>query len=154
MNNKTLIVAGSLSLFAALAHIAIIFGGPEWYRFFGAGEQMATLAAQGSMQPAVVTALIAGVLAIWGLYGFAGAGLLPRLPLQKFALVAISFIYLLRALSGLFIAGMSLGSIDHAYLDELREQQGFMLVSSFICLVFGLTYAIGTAQVWSRLSKV
>ena len=36
--NPWLICGGWLSLAAASAHIACIFGGPDWYRFFGAGE--------------------------------------------------------------------------------------------------------------------
>ncbi len=43
--NTPLIIGGYLSFVAALLHISCIFGGPEWYRFFGAGERMATLAA-------------------------------------------------------------------------------------------------------------
>jgi hypothetical protein len=36
-----------LSAAAALLHIAVIVGGAEWYRFFGAGEGMARLAERG-----------------------------------------------------------------------------------------------------------
>jgi len=43
-------IAGCLSLLASLAHLAIIVGGPSWYRFFGAGEQLATMAEQGLLR--------------------------------------------------------------------------------------------------------
>jgi len=39
--NLWLIVAAALSGLAALLHVAIVFGGGPWYRFFGAGERMA-----------------------------------------------------------------------------------------------------------------
>jgi hypothetical protein len=39
--NRPLLWGGALSLVAALLHIAIIVGGPAWYRFFGAGEALA-----------------------------------------------------------------------------------------------------------------
>lgn len=38
MRDKWLIAGGLLSAAAALLHIAVIVGGPDWYRFFGAGE--------------------------------------------------------------------------------------------------------------------
>ena len=42
--NILLVVAGALSALAALAHIGCIYFGASWYRFFGAGEQMAIMA--------------------------------------------------------------------------------------------------------------
>jgi hypothetical protein len=42
-----LILAGAGSLAASILHLACIAGGPEWYRFFGAGERMARMAARG-----------------------------------------------------------------------------------------------------------
>jgi hypothetical protein len=96
--NPWLVGAGLLSAAAALLHLAIIVGGPDWYRFFGAGEGMARMAEQGSARPTLITLGIAAVLAIWAAYAFAGAGLLPRLPLLRTALVAITAVYLLRGL--------------------------------------------------------
>ena len=52
--NKWLIGAALMSLAASLAHIGAILGGGDWYRFFGAGEQMARLAEAGSPRPAIV----------------------------------------------------------------------------------------------------
>ena len=42
--NPFLIAGGVLSALASLLHIAVIAGGPAWYRFFGAGEGMARMA--------------------------------------------------------------------------------------------------------------
>ena len=42
-----LLIGGELSVVAALLHIACMFGGPDWYRFLGAGEGMARAAARG-----------------------------------------------------------------------------------------------------------
>ena len=35
----SLVVGAGLSIVAALLHVACIFGGPSWYRFFGAGDR-------------------------------------------------------------------------------------------------------------------
>jgi putative oxidoreductase len=152
MSNRTLIVAGSLSLVAALAHVAVIIGGPDWYRFFGAGEEMASMAEQGALYPALLTALIAAVLATWGLYAFAAAGLIRRLPLMKTALVIITTIYLLRGLAGLLGVALA-GSVDNPYLNELQKEATFIWISSLICLVFGAAYLFGTLRAWPQLVK-
>lgn len=49
--NNQLFIAGSLSILAALLHISCIFGGPDWYLFFGAGQRMAQLAAKATRTP-------------------------------------------------------------------------------------------------------
>jgi hypothetical protein len=141
--NPWLIAAGTLSAAAALLHLAVIAGGPDWYRFFGAGERMARAAERGSATPALMTVAIASVLALWAAYAFAGAGLIRRLPLLRTGLVAISAIYLAR---GLFV--LSPSSFARPDLSA-----GFMLWSSLIVLAFGLAYAIGTWRAWPYLSK-
>ena len=139
--NPWLIVGGSLSLAAALLHLAVIAGGPDWYRFFGAGEGMARAAARGSLMPAVITLGIAGILAIWAAYAFAGAGVIRRLPLMRTALVVISAIYLAR---GMLILSPSASD---------QPDATFMLWSSLVVLGYGIAYAVGTWRAWPHLSK-
>jgi hypothetical protein len=131
---------------AALLHVCIIFGGPDWYRFFGAGERMARQAARGSAYPTVVTAGIASILGVWALYGLSGAGVIRRLPLLRPALVLIAGVYLARGTLGvplvLFVEGQ--------YAGELKGRMTFMVVSSLICIFLGLCYAFGAARVWHR----
>ena len=141
--NRWLIAAGCMSLAASLLHLVCIVGGPDWYRFFGAGEPIARAAERGSWVPAAMTAGIAGVLALWAAYAFAGAGLIRRLPLMRTALVAISAIYLAR---GSFI--FAPGAFDRPDLTP-----SFMLWSSLIVLVIGMTYAVGTWRAWASLER-
>lgn len=136
-------VAGVLSAIAALLHVAIIFGGPDWYRFFGAGEVMARAAERGSLGPAIITAGIATILAVWAAYAFSGAGLIRRLPLLRTALVLISAIYLLRAFA-----------VVPALLLDLEPLTPFLLWSSAIVLVYGAAYAIGTWAAWPKLKPL
>lgn len=135
---KTLLfVAGSLSVMASLIHIAIIIGGAEWYRFFGAGEQMARLAESGSPYPALVTTGIAAILLVWGLYAYSAAGLLLKLPFIRFVLSLVTFIYLARGLAGITLPFVS----QHPII--LQQSLSFWLISSTICIAFGLTYLAG-----------
>jgi hypothetical protein len=46
-----LLAGAALSAIASALHVAIIFGGPGAYRFFGAGERFAQLDAAGSHVP-------------------------------------------------------------------------------------------------------
>lgn len=140
--NPALIIGGVLSAAASVLHLAVIVGGPDWYRFFGAGEDMARMAEQGSLIPTLVTLGIAGVLALWSAYAFAGAGLILRLPLMRTALVLISAIYLLRGLV-----------LIPAFLLNPGGVLPFVLWSSLIVLVYGLAYAVGTWSAWPTLSS-
>ncbi|MDI1327400.1 MAG: hypothetical protein PSV23_11445 [Brevundimonas sp.] len=139
-SNPWLLIGGALSAAASLAHLAVIVGGPRWYAAFGAGKRMVRLAEQGAPSATLITLGIAAVLAVWAAYAFSGAGLLPRLPLLRLGLVAISAVYLIRAL--VFVPAVML---------QTGQAGTFAWVSSAIVLVFGLAYAIGTWTTWGTL---
>ncbi|WP_448246143.1 hypothetical protein [Thalassotalea agariperforans] len=139
--NKPLMFGALFSAFAALAHVGCIVFGGDWYRFFGAGEEMALMAEAGDAYPTIVTSVIVLILSIWSLYGLSGAGIIAKLPLIRIALVIISSIYILRGVSFVFLMPM---------LPE--NSLVFWLVSSTICLSIGMLYSIGTYQSWSKLS--
>ncbi len=140
--NPWLVAGGAMSLVAAIVHIACIFGGPDWYRFFGAGEPIARAAERGSLVPPLLTLAIASILAIWAAYAFAGAGLLPRLPLMRSALVAITAVYLARGLMVFYPPLLARSDLSAA----------FIFWSSSIVLIIGVCYAIGTWRAWPALS--
>lgn len=135
--NVYLITGGVLSFIAGLLHIAIIFGGAEWYRFFGAGEELALMAEQGSWYPGFITFGIATVLFIWGFYALSGAGIIPKFPFLKTALILISAIYLLRGIA-----------VIPAYIFQPDMIDNFLIWSSVICLAYGVLHTLGTAQIW------
>lgn len=140
MKNGWLVAAGFLSAVASLLHVACIIGGPDWYRFFGAGEEMAQATERGSAMPGVVTAAIAAMLAIWALYAFSAAGFVRRLPLLRTGLILITGVYLLRGLALFPLLALKPQLVDT-----------FTVVSALIVLGFGLTYAVGTWLVWATL---
>ncbi|MEN5060733.1 hypothetical protein [Luteimonas sp. TWI1416] len=139
--NKCLVIASGLSALAALLHLICIAVGPAGYRLLGAGEGMAQMAAAGHWYPTLVTLSIAGILSIWSLYAASGAGLIGRLPLLRWVLLAITLVYLLRGLGFFFLT--------ETFPDN---SIAFWYVSSAICLVFGVVHAVGLRQVWSRLT--
>ena len=134
--------AALLSAGAAVLHLAVIVGGPDWYRYFGAGEEMARMAERGSIRPALITLAIAAVLAAWSAFALSGAGRIRRHPWLRTALVAISAVYLLRGL--VLLPALA---IDGARVDA------FVLWSSLIVLVYGVAYAVGTFLAWPALAR-
>ena len=137
-----LAVGGMLSAAAALLHVAVIFGGADWYRFFGAGEDMARMAEAGSLRPHLITLGIVALLGVWAAYAFAGARMLPRLPLMRTALVLITAIYMLRAVSAVPVLVLRPELVD-----------AFLVWSSLIVLVYGVVHAVGTWKAWPALSR-
>ena len=138
--NAMLIIAGLLSTVAAILHLGCIYFGASWYRFLGAGEQMAIMAEQGRIQATVITLSITFVLAVWALYAFSAAGAISQLPFARIILVIISAIYLLRGIAGFFLVSNPLG-----------RTADFWLWSSSICLIVALVHIIGLKQVWTLL---
>ena len=136
--NVFLIAGALMSALAAALHIGCIVFGAPWYRFFGAGERMAQMAIAGSWYPAIVTAAIASVLAVWSLYALSGAAVIRALPLLRPALCIITGIYLLR---GLVILPLAV----------VGKAAPFWWWSSAICLLIGAVHLVGLLQVWPRL---
>lgn len=136
-----LLAGAILSALAALLHVGVIVGGPEWYRFFGAPEEYADAARRGSIMPAIVTSGIAAVLLVWSAFALSGAGLVLRLPLLRTALVAITAIYLLRG-----------AVLIPAFLFVPYPEGAFDYWSSAIVLIYGVVHLVGLIRAWPALS--
>jgi len=137
IGSHALVIGGSLTAAAAVAHLACIALGPPAYRLMGAGERMARAVEAGKLRPTLVTAAIAAVLLVWALYAFSGAGVMGPLPLTGWALPAISLVFLARALAFPLLRPVFLGN-----------SATFWWVSSGICLLIGLLYAVGAVAAW------
>jgi len=136
--NVFLIIAGTLSAIVAVLHLACIYFGAPWYRFLGAGEKMAMLAEQGSLQPTIITSGIVLVLSLWSIYAFSGAGVIAKLPFIRLALILITLLYLARGVAGFFFISSPMG-----------RSPEFWLWSSVICLSFGIVHLVGLKQQWT-----
>ncbi len=135
-----LALAALLSFIAALLHIAIVFKGAAWYRFFGAGEQMARASEKGRWYPGIVTTGIAAVLMFWAAYALSAGGFITALPLLKPALVVITSVYLLRGVA-----------VFPALVFAREQVTSFVWWSSLVCLFYGLVHLAGLLLVWSEL---
>ena len=138
--NAFLVTGAALSASAALLHLGCIAFGAPWYRFLGAGEQMAQLDLAGHWYPTVATLVISSILLLWSIYALSGAGVIRKLPLLRIALVAITGVYILRGFAAAPLMRYFPGN-----------SMTFWFWSSAICLAFGIVHFIGIRQVWARL---
>ena len=141
--NPWLLLGALLSALAASLHLAIIVKGGPWYRFFGAGEEMARMAEAGRWLPTLVTAGIAAVLFVWSAYALAAAGWMvnpARLPWLKLGLSTITAVYLLRGLA-----------VVPLWWWAPTQATPFWWWGSAICLGYGLVHLSGLVQVWPNL---
>ena len=140
IHNPFLVSGGVLSALAAVLHLGCIVFGAPWYRFLGDGEHMARLAEAGSPHPTRVTLLVAVMLLVWSAYACSGAGVLPRLPLLRVVLCAITFAYLARAVAFPVLMPMIPGNT-----------LTFWLASSAICAMIGIVHFMGVRTAWAQL---
>jgi hypothetical protein len=138
--NVLLLLGAISSAIAAIAHIGCIVFGASWYRFFGAGEQMAMWAEQGNIRSSVITFFIISVLSTWSVYALSGAGIISKVPLLRLGLSVITGIYLLRGIAGFLLISHPIG-----------RSPEFWFWSSCICFTIGVIHLLGLKSSWSEL---
>lgn len=133
---------GFLNLGVALLHATIPFFGAPAYRYFGAGEDMATWAEQGSPLPGIITFGLAIVFAVFGLYAFSAAGAIRRLPLLTPGVLAVGGIFALRG---------GLGVPAAILMPDASTPVAANVAFSLVALAIGLLYLVGYAMVRDQL---
>jgi hypothetical protein len=130
----SLLAGGAISALISILHVILAFR-PTLYRHISASQEssLAQMAEQGSTSTTIASVALALIIAIWATYAFSGAGLIKPLLLLRAALIAISVIYILRAL---FIPTELNMALNKGYPFRF-------LVFSTISLVAGLLYLIG-----------
>jgi hypothetical protein len=139
--NRYLFWVGVTATAGALLHIAIIFGGPDWYAFFGAPQALVELARSGHPRAPITTLVIVAILAVFAAYAFSGAGTIRRLPLLRLGLACIGAVLILRGL--LFVPLILWRPNALARICECRSVDTFIVVTSALCLLLGIGYALG-----------
>lgn len=140
-----LVLSGCAALAGALLHVAIVFGGPAWFRFFGAPEGIIRMAAAGHWYPTAVCLAISAVLALCAAYAFSGAGLIRRLPFLPLALALMGTVLCLRGVA--FVPLMLLAPGPMASITSSTGVDAFLVVTSGLCLAVGVSYLSGYANV-------
>ncbi len=138
--NTYLLIGALCSFSAALLHYACIFWGADGFPVLGAGAPIVSMAESGHWYPAFIAFVVGTVLVFCALYALSGAGIVKPLPFLLAVLVCITVVYLIRALaSSLLVSAFP------------RNSTTFWIVSSTICLLFGLLHLLGLLQAWKRI---
>lgn len=101
VTSKLLISAGLIASAAAIWHLLIIFGGPGWFTFTRAPQPIIDSAKQGTLLAPIATVIIASLMFACSAFAFSAAGLISKIPLLKPALITISGLCSVRALSSI-----------------------------------------------------
>ncbi len=141
ISRELLTLAGSLSFAAALFQAVLAFS-PSLSAFFTAPPELVA-------NPLLLLAsglAVAAVLAVFGLYGLAGAGRIRSLPFTRAALLAIGAGYTLYGLNFVSMLPFALGIVPAPQPVALQ-----IPVVLFAALVTGLLYLSGTLAGWTSL---
>jgi putative oxidoreductase len=92
----------------------------------------------------LITLGIALVLLLWSLIAISGSGALPMFPFLKLSLCLITAIYLLRGVAGFLM-------LVTPVFSRQKLTSTFLIISSLICLVYGVVHLVGLVQVWDRI---
>jgi len=125
----------------AALHVAILFGGPDWYALFGAPDALVRMARTGNLRAPIGCLVIVTILTLWALYAFSGAGLIRRLPLLRPGLALIAAVLILRGI--LFIPVLLWRPGVLGAICSCHGVDGFIVATSILCLVTGVGYGVG-----------
>jgi hypothetical protein len=136
-----LVFVGVVAAAGALLHIAILFGGPDWYAFFGAPQGLVDMARAGNVRAPISCLVIAAFLSLLAAYAFSGAGVIRRLPFLRLVLSSIAGVLILRGI--LFVPLILWRPGTLSGICECRSVDAFIIVTSVLCLAMGIGYAFG-----------
>lgn len=137
---RYIILTGIIAVIGAILHIAILFGGPDWYAFFGAPDGLVRMARSGNLRAPISCLIITGILSVFAAYAFSAAGLIKRLPLLRVISGLIGTVLIMRGL--VFIPLILWKPEVLSGICDCRNIDMFIVVTSLICLAMGIGYAM------------
>ncbi len=143
---RTLLTGAGLMSFAGSLFQALLACSPSWSASWGAPSQLLD-------NPLLLLAAglgVAGLLAIFGLYGLSGAGRVRRLPLLRLGLLGIGLGYSLMGVMSLVPQLLVWTGAVNASVPQPILLRNIVFFSAV--LLTGLLYLAGLAAGWKRLS--
>jgi hypothetical protein len=135
-------LVGLAAVAGAALHVAILFGGPDWYAFFGAPAGLVEMARSGNLRAPISCLVIASLLALIAAYAFSGAGVVRRLPFLRLGLGSIAAVLILRGVLFIPLVVWRPGALSGVC--DCRNVDAFLIVTSALCLVMGVGFALGS----------
>jgi len=138
--SKLLISAAIIASAASIWHLLCIFGGPSWFAFARAPQQIIESAQQGTLLAPIGTIVVAGLMFACSIFAFSAVGIIGKVALIKPALSSIGILCTLRGV--MFIPTL----INSVNLDV------WQLVASSVWLYVGICFILGSLE-QHKLSK-
>jgi hypothetical protein len=89
IQSKLLMSAGVIAAASTIWHLLCIVGGPSWFAFARAPQQIIDSAQQGTLLAPLGTIVVAALMFACTVFSFSAAGLIRKVPLLKSALMTI-----------------------------------------------------------------
>jgi len=134
IESKLLIIAGNIATIAAIWHLLCILGGPTWFAFARAPQQIIDSSIQGTLLAPIGTIIVALLMFACTLFAYSAVGIIRKLVLLKTALSTIAFVCTLRGL----IAIPSFFILESLDIWEL--------IASSIWLFVGICFLAGSVE--------
>lgn len=132
--SKLLLSAGIIASASAIWHLLCIWGGPSWFAFARAPQQIIDSAQQGTLLAPIGTVIVASLMFACTVFAFSAVGFIRKLPLLKPALITISLLCTLRGLIAIPILVTPNG------LDVWE------VVASSVWFYVGICFTVGTIE--------
>jgi len=134
IESKLLIIAGNIATIVAIWHLLCILGGPTWFAFARAPQQIIDSSMQGTLLAPIGTIIVALLMFACTLFAYSAVGIIRKLVLLKTALCTIAFVCTLRGL----IAIPSFFILESLDIWEL--------IASSIWLFVGICFLAGSVE--------
>lgn len=137
VKSKLLISAGVIASAAAVWHLLCILGGPSWFAFARAPQQIIDSAQQGTLLAPISTVIVAGLMFACTVFSFSAVGLIRKVPLIKSALITIAILCTLR------------GLIAIPTLITAVELDVWEMIASTVWFYVGICFIAGSIEYYS-----
>ncbi|OUR78520.1 hypothetical protein A9Q75_13495, partial [Colwellia psychrerythraea] len=137
VKSKLLISAGVIASAAAVWHLLCILGGPSWFAFARAPQQIIDSAQQGTLLAPISTIIVAGLMLACAVFAFSAVGLIRKVPLLKAALITIAILCTSR---GLIAIPTLITAVD---LDV------WQIIASTVWFYVGICFIAGSMEYYS-----
>ncbi|NQZ81081.1 MAG: hypothetical protein HRT52_08715 [Colwellia sp.] len=140
VKSKLLISAGVIASASAIWHLLCILGGPSWFAFARAPQQVIDSSQQGTLLAPIGTVIVASLMFACTVFAFSAVGLIRKVPLLKSALITIAVLCTLRGLIAIptFVTPTGLDI--------------WQIVASIVWLYVGICFVAGSIEQY-RLGK-
>ena len=134
IQSKLLISAGFIASASAVWHLLCILGGPSWFAFARAPQQIIESAQQGTMLAPIGAVIVASLMFACTVFAFSAVGLIRKIALLKSALLTIALFCILRGLIAIPTFSTSTG------LDM------WQIVASTVWFYVGICFVAGSIE--------